>query len=185
MSNTPQQSPADRYQRLLARLEAAAPLDVIVAVIEPVAARLISRPAVRRIFHGDATGIPVHVIAQGVPVGSWFMAQYLDLWGDAGSRRSARRLIALGLATAAPTAISGWAEWARSDRESRRVGLVHAAANSIAIVTFAGSWTARARGRDGVGVGLARLGGVLLVVGRFLGGHLRSGRHFHHGEPRD
>lgn len=173
-STTPTQP--GRYERLLSRLERTTALDGAVSAIDPFAGRLVANAPVRRILHGDATGIPLHVIVKDLPFGAWFMAQFLDLFSDAGSRQAATRLVGLGVVTAAPAAITGWAEWASADHATRRVGVVHAGANGAALVLFAGSWIARVKGSHGWGVGLARLGAVLLVVGGFLGGHMGRGR---------
>ena len=100
------------------------------------------------------------------------MAQYLDFFPDPGSKRAATRLVALGAVSAVPTAMSGWAEWALADRATRRVGIGHAFANGAATVVFATSWGARVQGRHGLGDRLVQLGGVLLLAGAMLGGHM-------------
>jgi hypothetical protein len=164
------------FLRVTRRLEGSDRLDPVVRVADPLAGRLVANPGLRRFFHGDATGIPPHVIATDVPFGAWFMAIFLDLFPDEGTRQASTRLVALGVAAAAPTGISGWAEWARADRATRRVGVVHAAANLAATLIFLASWAARKRNRHGLGVNLARLGGALLIVGGFLGGYMRSRR---------
>ncbi len=164
------------FLQVMNRLEGAEVLDPAVRTAEPLAARLIARPGLRRFFHGDATGIPPHVILTDLPFGAWFMAVFLDLFPDDGSRRAARRLVGLGVLAAAPTGLSGWAEWARADPATRRVGVVHAAANLAATLTFLASWRARRRDRHRLGVNLARAGAVLLIVGGFLGGYMRSVR---------
>lgn len=82
----------------------------------------------------------------------------------------------LGVLSAAPTAVAGWAEWALSDQATKRVGVVHAAANGVAVLIFAASWTARVRDHHELGVGLARAGGLTTIVGGFLGGHMSSSR---------
>lgn len=164
------------YLRLLRRIEDTDALDGAVRVAEPAARRLVAREPVRRVLHGAATGIPLHIIATDVPFGAWFMAQFLDFFPDAGSRRAATRLVGLGLLGAVPTAVTGWAEWALADRGTRRVGIVHAAANGVASLVFLGSWAARVRDHHELGVRLGRLGGVLLVAGGFLGGHIGGAR---------
>ena len=164
------------FLRLMDRLEGAKALDPVVRAADPLAGRLVANPRLRRFFHGDATGSPPHVVATDVPFGAWFMAIFLDLFRDQDSRRSATRLVALGVAAAVPTGISGWAEWARADHATRRVGVVHAAANLVATLIFLASWAARTRDRHRLGVRLARLGGVVLIVGGFLGGYIGSAR---------
>ena len=164
------------FLRMMRRLEESDRLDPAVRAADPLAGKLVDNPRLRRFFHGDATGIPPHAIATDVPFGAWFMAIFLDLFSDAGTRRAATRLVALGVIAAAPTGLSGWAEWARADRATRRVGVVHAAANLTATLIFLASWAARTRDRHRLGVNLARVGGALLIVGGFLGGYMRSVR---------
>ncbi|KRE59358.1 hypothetical protein ASG92_22825 [Arthrobacter sp. Soil736] len=164
------------FRRLMGKLERAESLDGAVRAISPLAQRLVANGRLRSVLHGDATGLPLHVILTDVPFGAWFMAQYLDLFPDEGSQRAATRLVGLGVVAAAPTALSGWAEWALADRATRRVGIVHAGANGVAVLIFLGSWTARRRGRRRLGVRLARVGGLVLIVGGFLGGYMGSSR---------
>jgi uncharacterized membrane protein len=166
----------NRYFRLLGRLERAEALDGPVEAAEPFAQLLVSRESLRRFLHGDATGIPLHPILTDVPFGAWFMAMFLDLFPDPSSQRSARRLMGLGILSAAPTAIAGWAEWALADHATKRVGVVHAGANGAAVLIFVTSWTARVRGHQELGVRLARAGAVAAIVGGFLGGHMSSSR---------
>ena len=77
---------------------------------------------------------------------------------------------------AVPTAVTGWAEWTQADRGNRRVGIVHATANAAGTITFIGSWAAGSRDRHDLGVGLARLGGLVLLVGGMTGGYMRNER---------
>ena len=165
-----------RYARLLSRLGQTVVLDGPVDAAAPMAGRLVSNAPLRRALHGEATGIPLHVILTDLPFGAWFMAQYLDLFSDNGSSRAATRLVGRGVVSAVPTALTGWAEWALADRPTRRVGIVHAAVNGLAFLVFVASWAARARDHHVLGVRLGRLGGVVLVIGGFLGGHMGSGR---------
>ncbi|MDE8667671.1 hypothetical protein PY310_03630 [Pseudarthrobacter sp. H3Y2-7] len=166
-----------RYARLLGRIEEL-PLGGLVKTIEPVAGRLTARPGMRSFFRGDATGTPVHSILTDAPFGTWWSAIFLDFYNDDSSRLAAKRLVAAGVITAVPTAVAGWAQWSMKDQGTKRVGLVHAAANGAAVLVYAASWAARESGRHELGVGLARAGALLLLVSGFLGGHLRS------GEPR-
>lgn len=165
-----------RYSRLLGRLERAEALDRPVEAAAPFAQRLVSPERLRRLLHGDATGIPVHVILTDVPLGAWWMAVFLDLFPDGPSQRSARRLVGLGVLSAAPTAVAGWAEWALADHLTKRVGVVHAAVNGGTVLIFVASWAARVRDHHELGVRLARAGGLATIVGGFLGGHMSSSR---------
>lgn len=164
------------YLRLVERLERTDAVDGVVGVAEPLARRLVAHDAVRRFLHGEATGIPAHIIAKDMPFGAWFMAQYLDWFPGESSRRAARRLVGLGLLGAAPAVVTGLADWVATGRGARRVGVVHAAANGVATVVFAASWVARVRDHHRLGVGLARVGGLALVAGGFLGGSMSRRR---------
>ena len=75
-----------------------------------------------------------------------------------GQRRAATTLVALGTVSALPAAVAGLNDWAELSRDQRRVGLVHAAANTVGLTLYAGSLAARLTGRHGVGraLGLPR-----------------------------
>jgi hypothetical protein len=167
---------ASPFIRILRQVEQSERLDPAVRAAEPVAGRIVANSRVRRLLHGDATGIPLHVIYTDVPFGAWFMTIFLDLFHDVGSRRATTRLVGLGVVAAIPTALTGWAEWALSDRGTRRVGILHASANAAGSLIFLGSWLARVRDQHDLGVRLARVGGAVLITGGMLGGYIRSDR---------
>lgn len=164
------------FLRTMRRLGESERLDPAVRAAGPLADKLVADRRLRSFFSGEATGIPPHVVATDVPFGAWFMAIFLDFFRDDGTRRAATRLVALGVVAAAPTGLTGWAQWARVDRATRRIGVVHAAANLTATLIFLASWVARTRDRHRLGVRLARAGGAVAIVGGFLGGHMRSRR---------
>ena len=173
---SPRNRPPSTFIRLLRRLERWEGLDPVVAAVEPLASRMVANERLRRVLHGDATGTPLHVILTDVPVGAWFMALFLDLSPDDGTRRAATRLTGLGVVAAVPTALTGWTEWAQADRGTRRAGILHASANAVGTLIFIASWAARSRARHGLGVRLGRLGGLVLMTGAIIGGYMRSDR---------
>src|SRR3712207_2398657 len=134
------------YTRLLRRLERSPAWDGAIEAVAPVAGHLTARAPVRRLFHGDATGLPLHPVLTDLPFGAWFMAQFLDLFHDEASRLAATRLLALGVASTVPTAVAGWADWARADRAVRRVGMTHASLQGLATLVFTASWVTRRQG---------------------------------------
>lgn len=69
--------------------------------------------------------------------------------GDDDSRRAAKRLVAVALVAAIPTAVSGWAQWSMKDQATKCGGVVHAAVNAAATLVYLASWAARERGRHG------------------------------------
>jgi len=122
---------------------------------------------VRDLLHGVPLGHPLHpALAQG-SLGFFLSAGLLDALGQ---RRAATVLVAAGLASASPTAAAGLLDWSQAHEQQQRVGLVHAAANTVGLAAYAVSLYARVTGRSGRPS--AYLGLAALSVGAFLGGHL-------------
>lgn len=157
---------------LVARVETWKALD---EVAEPLARAVgrAARPApVRNVLSGTVIGHPLHPLLTDVPIGAWTMAAMLDLAGGPGTARAADLLVAAGLASAVPTAATGLNDWSDTQGADRRVGLVHATANSVALTFYTASLAARLRGRRGAGKALALAGYGCVVGGGYLGGHL-------------
>ena len=152
-----------------------APADRVLGVLGKVV-----RPGrVRDALSGTFLGHALHPLLTDVPIGTWTSAMVLDVAGGKESRTAAQRLIGAGILAALPTAATGWLEWgdsARSHVATRRVGMVHAAANIAALSLYSASYVKRRRG--GSGRLLAMAGGGALAVGGHLGGHLS----YVHGE---
>jgi nitrite reductase/ring-hydroxylating ferredoxin subunit/uncharacterized membrane protein len=127
------------------------------------------------VLAGTWLGHALHPFLTDLPIGSWTSATLLDLFGGRGSDAASARLVGFGLAAAVPTAVTGLTDWAdttKSDAQVRRIGLVHAIANTAAVAFFTSSLVARRAGKQGPGklLGLAGMGA--LTVGGHLGGHL-------------
>lgn len=156
----------------LARQE---PLDEPAKAIGKAVRDAVPRGPVKDALSGTWLGHALHPLLTDLPIGTWTSALLLDWLGGRGGRQAADRLIAIGLAATVPTAATGLTEWADSEvgnDEVRRVGLVHAAANTGAAVLFGASLAARRRGARGAGKLLALGGGLALAAGGQLGGHL-------------
>ncbi|MDX6679095.1 MAG: hypothetical protein QOE31_3147 [Solirubrobacteraceae bacterium] len=124
---------------------------------------------------GTWMGHALHPILTDVVIGSWTSATMLDLFGGADSDKAARRLIAIGIAAYPATAVTGLSDWADSeavDDDVRRVGIVHAAVNAVALGLYTASLTSRRSGNRGRGIALAMAGAGVMSVGGHLGGHL-------------
>jgi nitrite reductase/ring-hydroxylating ferredoxin subunit len=136
-----------------------------------VALRRFLRPGkVKDMLHGVPFGHPAHPALTDIPLGCWMSAAVLDM--VPGGERASRKLVAAGLVSAVPTALTGLADWSSLHREQQRVGLVHAMATATAATLYTASLIARARGRvtGGKALGFAGLGAVM--AGGYLGGHL-------------
>ena len=93
--------------------------------------------------------------------------------------RRLEKLIGVGIAAYAPTAVTGTIDWADGeavDPRVRRAGLVHAASNATALGLYVASLAARRRGDHGRGKALGVAGRRRAGAGGFLGGHLSFAR---------
>jgi hypothetical protein len=158
------------------RLEEATTLDRPVHALEPPVRALFGTGTRASVLRGEWLGHAVHPLLTDVTLGTWTSASLLDLLGGPDSIASAQRLIGAGLLAAGPTAWAGWAEWSGAGPRDKRVGLVHAVANGVAIGVYAASWIARRQGRHGTGLRLALAGAAVSGVGAYLGGHLVEAR---------
>ena len=163
-------------------IERAKSLDPAVQATKKAVDAGLSNPDVRDALHGVWFGHPLHPALILMPLGSWISASVLDFLP--GRRDASRTLVGLGLVTAAPTALAGWADWSDLHPQQQRTGLVHAAANVLAAGLQFASWRARRQGRQarGAALSLAALG--LGSAGAYLGGHLsyRQGAGMNHAE---
>jgi hypothetical protein len=165
-----------RIVRWTLRLEETTALDRPVHALEPSIRAWFGTGTRAAVLRGEWLGHAVHPLLTDVALGTWTSASLLDLIGGHGSSAAAQRLIGTGLLAAGPTAWSGWAEWSAAGSRDKRVGLVHAVTNGLAIGVYAASWVARRRGRHGRGAGLALAGAAVSGVGAYLGGHLVEAR---------
>ncbi len=158
------------------------PTRVITAVQDSPVSQLLNRvltsvtapfvPADDSPVRTEVLGHALHPVLTDLPLGCWTSATLIDLVGGRSGRSAATRLVGLGLLSAGPTAYAGLASWSRLEGPDRRLGAVHAIGNDVAIVLFAGSFLARARGQHGRGVRLALLGNLATAAAGHLGGHL-------------
>ncbi|WP_127130143.1 DUF2231 domain-containing protein [Georgenia sp. SYP-B2076] len=161
---------------LTLKLEESTALDGAVRAATPLAHAIVANPTVRDVLQGRPLGHALHPVLTDLPIGAWLSATVLDLTAGPAARPAASRLLGLGILAAVPTAISGWSEWAEADRPSQRVGVVHAAANVLALSLYAGSWFARRGGRHGTGVAMSLAATTVAGAGAYLGGHLAVAR---------
>ena len=162
--------------RATLRLENAESLDPLVEAVEPAIKSVFGSGRRGRLLRGDWLGHAIHPALTNVALGTWTSASLLDVLGGPDESEAAQRLIGSGLLAAAPTAWTGWAEWAAAGPRDKRVGLVHAGINGLTIGIYAASWVARRRGRHKTGARLALGAGAVSSLGAYLGGHLAEAR---------
>lgn len=151
-------------------LENAGVLDRAVDPLRTAVRKVLGAGPARDALHGVWLGHPLHPSLVQVSLGAFVSAGMLDAMP--GQEVAVRTLISTGLATAVPSATSGWADWSEMHEQQQRVGLVHAGANLVALGMYAASLVQRHRGRAVQGKALAYAGLGVLGVSGFIGGHM-------------
>lgn len=155
------------------RFEKVEALDAPAVALEDVAQRVAPRGSPRRdVLSGAWLGHPLHPALTDVTVGAWTSALVLDLLPGRRWRPAADALVAIGVLSALPTAVTGLTDWSSLGTSGRRTGVVHAAANLVATGLYVRSLGARLRGRRIRGVAWGLAGATAATAGGFLGGHL-------------
>jgi uncharacterized membrane protein len=163
--------------RLTQQIEGAASLDRVADVLRPLADAVVAEPRRRDLLRGAWLGHALHPLMTDLPIGFWTSAGVLDVLGGRSARPAAQLLTGLGVASALPTALTGWAEYAGlGTQRDRRTASVHAIGNIVASTCYAASWQARRRGRWATGVALGMVGATIASGAGMLGGHLAIAR---------
>ena len=161
---------------LLRKLESLRALDPVASKVSEAVTRVTGPTPAKNLLTGAWLGHPVHPLLTDLPIGAWTCATLLDLTGGRRTQPGADALVAFGIAAAVPTVFTGAADWADYDDDRvRRVGVVHALANTVALGCQVASLLARRRGRRSRAVALSCAGAGALAAGGYLGGHLAYG----------
>jgi nitrite reductase/ring-hydroxylating ferredoxin subunit len=156
---------------LLAVLDRLSDVTAFDKVIEPARRAVLAAPqGVRDLLHGSWLGHPVHPVLVQVPVGTWLSAGLLDAIPP--MRPAATVLIGTGVVAAVPASLAGAADWSEQEIGVRRLGAVHALANTAALGLYVGSLVARGKGRDVLGRVLSYAGLGLASGSAAIGGHM-------------
>lgn len=129
---------------------------------------------VKNVLNGVWLGHPLHPVLTDVPVGAWVSTALLDtvasLTDDASVARASDVTLALGLAGAAGSAVTGLTDWSDTYGKERSIGLFHGVTMVAAFLTYLGSLVARLSGARATGVAMANTGLALMTVGAYVGG---------------
>jgi nitrite reductase/ring-hydroxylating ferredoxin subunit len=158
---------------LMTILDRVADVPTFDKVLEPArrAVNAALRPqAFKDLLHGTWLGHPLHPVLVQVPVGSWLSAGLLDAVPPL--RPAATVLIGTGVAAAVPASLAGAADWSEQAVGVRRLGAVHAVANTVALSCYVGSLVARGRGRGALGRVLSYTGLGIAAGSAAIGGHM-------------
>jgi nitrite reductase/ring-hydroxylating ferredoxin subunit len=132
--------------------------------------KVLQPQAFKDLLHGTWLGHPLHPVLAMVPVGTWLSAGILD--AVPATRPAATALIGTGVAASLPAALAGAADWSEQEVGVRRLGAVHAVANTVALGLYVGSLVARGRGAGALGRVLAYSGLGVASGSAAIGGHM-------------
>jgi nitrite reductase/ring-hydroxylating ferredoxin subunit/uncharacterized membrane protein len=159
-------------ESVMKRLEGASALDQAAGRLAGVVAAATRPRLVKNALSGSWLGHRFHPLMVPLPLGFWTGALAFDLIATRRARYAADTLVGAGIAAALPAAAAGLNDWADAEPEARRVGLVHATCNTLAVTCYAASLVARRLGARKAGFGLSLAGATAISVGGYLGGHL-------------
>ncbi len=175
------------FDRAVRAIEDDERLDPAVDTVHELSAR-VTRSSVGPFLRGRSLGHALHPLMTDVPIGCWTSAALLDLFAGSHGRVAARRLIGLGVLSAVPTALTGLAELGTvdpDDRPTSRVATVHAGLNTLALLSYTRSWSARRKGRQARGFVWSLVGAGVASGAGHLGGHLAFVRGVGRGQRTD
>ena len=159
-------------EKVMKSLEEAEALDQLAGKLAGVVHTATRPRLVKNTLSGTWLSHRFHPVMVPLPIGFWSGALVFDLLATRRARWAADVLVGSGIAAAVPTAAAGLSDGSDTVGEARRVGLVHATCNTLALACYSASLAARLLGRRKAGVGLGLAGATAMTAGGFLGGHL-------------
>jgi nitrite reductase/ring-hydroxylating ferredoxin subunit/uncharacterized membrane protein len=159
-------------REVIVAIERAGGLDPVGDALTKVVRDALPAGGAKDFLSGTWLGHTLHPIVTDLPIGLWSSSVVLDWIGGRRARPAADRLVTLGIIAAVPASLTGAADWGDTQPKERRVGLVHAVANTAATGLYCMSLAQRRRGRRIPGRALSLAGLGALGVGGYLGGHL-------------
>ncbi|MCU1348732.1 MAG: Rieske (2Fe-2S) domain protein [Acidobacteria bacterium] len=136
--------------------------------------------SLKDLLHGTWLGHPLHPVLTDIPVGAWTVAAVLDVvestTGNEAIGKAADAAVAIGLAGAIGSAITGITDWSETYDRPRRIGLTHGILNLVATGLYATSLALRLTGGSrSTATTLSHLGYAISGASAYLGGHLVFG----------
>jgi nitrite reductase/ring-hydroxylating ferredoxin subunit/uncharacterized membrane protein len=131
---------------------------------------------VKNLLHGTSLlGHPLHPAVTDVPIGACLVGLVAD---GTGQREAGDTALAIGVAAATLSALTGYTDFHETYGHERRVALTHGAAMTTALGLQATSLALRLAGGDGArraAVALSTTGFALVAASAYLGGDLVYG----------
>lgn len=164
-------------QRGVDAIAASEPLDGLGRPLQEGLRKLFRGPTgvrVKSALNGTWLGHPLHPAVTDIPLGTWTAATAFDaltLFGKRDYSKAAETALVIGIAGAVASAVTGIADWADTGARQRRVGLVHAGLNTVALCFQIASVVGRRRNHP-AGPVLSTIGLGTAALAAYLGGEL-------------
>lgn len=133
---------------------------------------------IKNALHGTWFGHPLHPALVAIPLGAWTVAAVLDSMQSLSGRKElgagADAAVAIGIAGALGSAITGATDWSETDGRGKTIGLLHGLLNLTATALYTTSLFMRRKQRSNA-VALSMLGFAISSAAGYLGGHLVFG----------
>ena len=127
---------------------------------------------IKNLLHGTWLGHPLHPVLTDIPVGAWSVAVVLDLLDSP----AADAAVAIGLAGAIGSAVTGLTDWSETEDRGKKIGVMHALLNVVSTVLYTTSLIMRrSNKRRSTAVTLSMMGYAISGAAAYLGGHLVFG----------
>jgi len=135
--------------------------------------------AVKNALHGVWLEHPLHPALTSIPLGAWTTTLALDAKaaasGDESYSRAADFTLAVGLAGAVGSAVTGLTDWSETDGRAKRIGFIHGLLNVAATAMMATAYVLRRRNERHSGQACTLAGFAVASVSGYLGGDLVFG----------
>src|SRR5579872_45498 len=131
---------------------------------------------IKNFLNGTWLGHPLHVILTDVPIGAWTTALVFDALQLVSGRddfaTAADTSVAIGIAGALGSAVTGVTDWQDADAPARRTGMIHGMLNLSGAALFTASLILRKRKSLAAGRVLGVLGYGVMTAAARLGGNM-------------
>ncbi len=161
-----------RVLDLMRPLEGWSSLDAPAEWLSSKVSGLLGRGAVKDALSGTFLGHALHPVLTDLPIGALTAATVFDLFGGEGGASGADALTILGLLAVPPTALAGLSDWSDTTDTDRRLGLIHALANTGSSALYMAALLSRRGGNRAVARVFSTAGLGVLAASGYIGGHL-------------
>jgi nitrite reductase/ring-hydroxylating ferredoxin subunit len=134
--------------------------------------RLTAVGPIKSALSGTWLGHPLHPLLTDIPVGALATATVIDVFCGEDGAAASDALTVVGLLAVGPTAASGLSDWADAVGPERRLGLIHALANTGAATLYLAALMNRRTGHRAMARLFSAAGLAAMSAGGYVGGHL-------------